>query len=190
MEEIYYVPIPLFILDAKLNILEASFKGSKLMQGASFLDLIEEESSTKFSKFFHRQSSGSIEINIKSNSKSVMPDLYDVYFQFVDFNQQYFVALISKADNYSDISKKLDRIQKQLWNPNHDESLQKQLHPSSFHLESATEQIRKQENDILGAIEQLKQLKAELESLSPDKQHLVEKCMRIEETLKNNIKLH
>lgn len=188
MEEIYYVPIPLFVLDAKLNILESSSKGSKLMQGPSFLDMIEEESTTKFSKYIHGHSSGSIEINIKCGSD--IPELYDVYIQFIDFNQQYYAALISKADNYSDISTKLDRIQKQLWNPNHEESFQKQLHPSSFHLDSAAGQIRKQENDIQAAINQLKELKAALESLPPDKKHLVEQCTRIEETLKNNIKSH
>jgi hypothetical protein len=187
MIDIYYVPVPLFILDAKLNILESSPKGSELMQGPSFLDMIEMESSTKFSKYFHRHSSGIIEINLKSTD-SGMPDLYDVHFQFADIKQQYFVTLISKASNYTDISKKLDRIQKQLWNPNQEDAFQKQLHPSSFHLDSAADQIRKQEKDIESAIKQVKTLKSELEDVSQDRKHLVEQCMRIEETLKNNIK--
>jgi hypothetical protein len=189
MEEIHYIPIPMFILDAKLNILEASSKGTKLMKGPSFLDMIEKESSTKFSKYFHRHSSGTLEINIKSTTDSQMPDLHDVYFQFVEGKQQYFVAVISKAHNYTDISKKLDRIQKQLWNPNKEDSYQKQLHPSSFHLDSAAGQIRKQEIDIQAAIHQLNRLKADIEDLPADNKHLVQQCMRIEETLKNNIKL-
>ncbi|WP_113929627.1 hypothetical protein [Bacillus sp. P14.5] len=190
MEELYYIPIPFFILDAHLNIVEASSKGSKLMQGSSFLDMIEEESATKFSKFFHRHSEGLIEINLKSKEKPGMPELYDVHFQFAEMQQKYFVAVISKAANYSDISKKLDTIQKQLWNPNQEQALQKQLHPSSFHLDSAAGQIRKQENDIEAAIQQLHLLQAQLKDLGPDKKHLVKHCMRIEETLKNNKKSH
>ncbi|MGD6966071.1 hypothetical protein ACQCVP_06555 [Rossellomorea vietnamensis] len=188
MEELYYIPIPLFILDAHLNIEEASSKGSKLMQGPSFLDMIEEESATKFSKYFHRHSAGSIEINFKSKEKPSIPILHDVHFQFVEIKQKYFVAVISKAANYSDVSKKLDRIQKQLWNPNQEDEFQKQLHPSSFHLDSAAGQIRKHENDIQAALKQLKQLKDQLEDLEPEKKYLVKQCMEIEETLKNNIK--
>ncbi|RIW32274.1 hypothetical protein D3H55_13440 [Bacillus salacetis] len=188
MEEIHYLPIPIFILDAKLNIIESSSSGTKMMKGSSFLDMIEEESSTKFSRYFHRHSTGMLEINMKSATESGMPDLHDVYFQFVENKHKFFVAVISKAQNYSDISKKLDRIQKQLWNPNQEESYQKQLHPSSFHLDSAAGQIRKQEIDIQAAIHQLKQLHAEIEDL-PAARHLAEQCMRIEETLKNNIKL-
>ncbi|WP_421383885.1 hypothetical protein ACOJQI_04720 [Bacillus salacetis] len=190
MIDIYYIPVPLFVLDAKLNILDASSAGAKLMQGPSFLDIIEEESSTKFSKYFHRHSSGTLEINIKLNADSGLPDLYDVYFQFVEIKQQYVVALISKASNYTDVSKKLDRIQKQLWNPNQKDTFQKQLHPSSFHLDSAADQIRKQEKDIESAIKQLKKLQSDLEAGSPVNKHLAERCMRIEETLKNNIKLN
>ncbi|MGM0847232.1 MAG: hypothetical protein ACQEUT_19925 [Bacillota bacterium] len=185
MEEIHYIPIPLFILDAHMNIVEASSKGSALMHGTSFLDMIEEESATKFSKYFHRHSSGTIEINLKSNETSDMPVLYDVYFHFVEIKQKYFVAVISKAANYSAVSKKLDRIQKQLWNPNQEDAFQKQLHPSSFHLDSAADQIRRQENDIQSAIIQLNQLKTQLEDLPADKKHLVKQCLKIEETLKN-----
>ncbi|MGD6801062.1 hypothetical protein [Rossellomorea aquimaris] len=188
MEELYYIPIPLFILDAHLNIEEASLKGAKLMQGPSFLDMIEEESATKFSKYFHRHSSGSIEINFTSKEMPNMPVLHDVHFQFVEIKQKYFVAVISKAADYSEVSKKLDRIQKQLWNPNQEDAFQKQLHPSSFHLDSAAGQIRKQESDIQSALEQLKQLKEQLKDLEPEKQDMVKQCMKIEETLKNNIK--
>jgi hypothetical protein len=190
MIDIHYFPIPLFILDAKLHVLESSSAGAKLMQGPSFLDIIEEESSAKFSKYFHRHSSGSLEVNIKSSTESGLPDLYDVYFQFVEIKQQYVVAIINKASNYTDISKKLDRIQKQLWNPNQEDTFQKQLHPSSFHLDSAAGQIRKQEKVIESAIEQLKKLQSELERVLPDNKHMADQCMRIEKTLKNNIKLH
>ncbi|WP_456272103.1 hypothetical protein [Bacillus sp. AK031] len=189
MEEIHYVPVPFFILDAKLSILDASESGSKMIQGTSFLDMIEEESSTKFSKYFHRHMSGTLEINIKSRENPPMPVLYDAYFQFAEMKQKYYVALISKAKNYSDISKKLDRIQKHLWNPNQEDTIQKQLHPSSFHLDTAADKIRHQENNIEEAVKQLRHLQSELGgSLPESKKHLLRKCAIIEKTLKNNIK--
>ena len=191
MEDIYYIPVPFFILDAKLNILDSSPMGSKLMRGASFLDMIEEESSTKFAKYFQRNSNGSIEINLKPAEYPHMPDLYDVYFQFADLKQKYFVALISKADNYSNISKKLDNIQRQLWNPDQEDSIHKQLHPSSFHLDTAVEKIRRQENITLDAIQQLKELQSELAGILPEsRKHVLKKCSAIEQTLKNNINSH
>lgn len=191
MESVHHIPVPFFILDAKLSILDASAKGAKLMRGASFINLIEEESAAKFSKYFHRNSSGSLEINIKSQQDLPMPELYDMYFQFAEMQQKYFVVLISKVDNYSNISEKLDKIQQQLWPPNQDDSFQKQLHPSSFHLDTAADQIRQQENDIKDALEQLKKLQSELNSSLPQsKLHLLKKCSQIETTLKNNIKSH
>ncbi len=83
MESLHLCPIPYFVLDRKLTLVDASNTGYDLLkQGENLLTIIEDESSPKFARMIHRDLTGKIELNLRKNDSF---ELYDITYQFSEY---------------------------------------------------------------------------------------------------------
>ncbi|MCA1055991.1 hypothetical protein LCM10_13415 [Rossellomorea aquimaris] len=108
MENLDFCPIPYLILDRNLTVLDASESGYALVhRGDSFLTILEEESAPKFARVIHKERSGKMEVNVK---KAASFELVDLFYQFSDVQQRFYMAVISKANEYEKVSTQLNGL--------------------------------------------------------------------------------
>ncbi|MGM0852342.1 MAG: hypothetical protein ACQEWI_06995 [Bacillota bacterium] len=71
------------------------------------MSIVEEESSPKFARIIHKNSSGELELNLKKNDSF---ELFDIFYQFSDMQQYFHVAVISKDTQYKKVSDQINGL--------------------------------------------------------------------------------
>ncbi|KUP09845.1 hypothetical protein Q73_00995 [Bacillus coahuilensis m2-6] len=115
MKQIYdyqLLPIPWFIIDSHMTIIDASTEGQKLMKDTSFRNILDHDSLLKFGKYFHSTTEGRLELNINGMEKN-LPTLVDLH--FYKENQSAYIVLISKSGHYQEMNQNLLELQEKIF---------------------------------------------------------------------------
>ncbi|MGM0828679.1 MAG: hypothetical protein ACQEU4_10675 [Bacillota bacterium] len=108
VENLHLCPIPYLLLDRQFNLIDASNSGYDFLKpGENFMSIVEDESSPKFARIIHKNSSGEMELNLKKNDSF---ELFDIFYQFSDMQQYFHVAVISKDVQYKKVSEQMNGL--------------------------------------------------------------------------------